>query len=371
MFPAGDLYNARMDPSAKDFLFRLLNTHSPTGFELRGQEVWAKEIGRFADSLENDAYGNTWATIKGKSGRTLMLEAHIDEIGYMVKHVMPGGYIAVDRIGGSDVATARGRRVSIYGEKGHVPGIIGNIAIHIRECKDEKVPQVHELVVDVGAKDEKEVKALGIRVGNPIVYSDGVTELGKHCITGRGIDNRLGGFIMAEVFQHLKKSGKKPLWTIHAVNAVQEEIGGFGARMVAHRISPDAAVVFDVTHATDTPGIKHEQYGKTELRKGPTVTHGGCNHPLLVRRLMDVATKKKIPLQHEASSRHSSTDTNVIYHTKEGIPSALVSLPLRYMHSAVEMVDLLDVEQTIELLTGFIASLTLKDDFAVKVAGVT
>ena len=225
------------------------------------------------------------------------------------------------------------------------------------DCNDEDS--------DIGAKDEKEVAAMGVRVGCPMVYSENVSEIGKGSIVARALDNRLGGFIIAEVMKNLSK-GKAPAWNVVALNSVQEEIGCYGARMAAYRLSPDAAVVFDVTHATDTPGIKNEKHGKVEMRKGPTVTHGGCNHPNVVARLIDTAKKKKMPLQHEAASRYSGTDTGVIFMTKEGIPSALVSLPLRYMHSAVEMVDEKDIAQTIELLTAFVQSLTAKDEFGAR-----
>jgi len=359
------MYNALMDAAAKQFLFDLLKTPSPTGFESAGQKVWLTEVAKYADETANDAYGSAWGILKGSSKKTLMLEAHCDEIGYMVKHIMPAGFLAIDLIGGSDSATARGRRVTIFGEKGEVSGIIGNIAIHIRERKEEKAPEVHELIVDIGAKDEKEVAAMGVRVGCPMVYSENVSEIGKGSIVARALDNRLGGFIIAEVMKNLSK-GKAPAWNVVALNSVQEEIGCYGARMAAYRLSPDAAVVFDATHATDTPGIKNEKHGKVEMRKGPTVTHGGCNHPNVVARLIDTAKKKKIPLQHEAASRYSGTDTGVIFMTKEGIPSALVSLPLRYMHSAVEMVDEKDIAQTIELLTAFVQSFTAKDEFGAR-----
>lgn len=358
-----------MEKAAKDFLFELLRTPSPAGFESAGQEVWLKEVAKYADETANDAYGSAWGILKGGSKKTLMLEAHCDEIGYMVKHVLPAGFLAIDAIGGSDAATARGRRVTIFGEKGEVPGIIGNIAIHIRERKNEKAPEVHELIVDIGAKNDKEVAAMGVRVGCPMVYSENVSEIGKSSLVARALDNRLGGFIIAQVLKNLSQ-GKKPVWNVVVLNSVQEEIGCYGARMATYRLSPDAALVFDVTHATDTPGIKNEKHGKVEMRKGPTVTHGGCNHPHVVARLIEIAKKKKIPLQHEANSRYSGTDTGVIFMTKEGIPSALVSLPLRYMHSAVEMVDLSDVQKTIKLLTEFVQSLTVKDEFAVKVVGV-
>ena len=351
----------------KQFLFDLLKTPSPTGYETSGQRIWLKHVRKNADDTETDAYGNAWATIKGRPGaKSIMLEAHADEIGYVVKYINKEGFLSIDLIGGSDCATARGRFVTLYCDKGEVPGVIGNTAIHIRERKDEKAPKVHELFVDVGAKSDKDVHKMGIRVGTPVIYTDSVHELGKETIAGRAIDNRVGGFIVARVIENLGKK-QKPTWTVYGVNAVQEEVGGYGARMTAHRLTPDCALVFDVTHATDSPGIKQEQHSKVLLREGPTVTHGNANHPLIVERLMEVAKKKKIAFQHEATSRYSGTDTDQIYPVKEGIPSALVSVPVRYMHSAVELIDLTDIEKAIDLLTAFVLSLKEKDEFRVKI----
>ena len=357
-----------MDKAAKKFLFELLSTPSPTGFETPGQRVWAKYIGTFADRVENDAYGTAWATLEGsaKKPRRIMIEAHADEIGYIVKHITKEGWLRIDRIGGSDTATARGRRLDILGDKGTVRGIIGNTAIHLRKdsLADEKAPKIHELYVDVGATSSAQVKKLGIRVGHPAVYSDAAEEFGEGRVVGRALDNRLGGFILAQVMARLSK--RQPRSTVIAVNAVQEEIGGHGAKMVAHRLMPDVAIVLDVTHSTDTPGIEHAVHGEVRLGGGPAITHGTCNHPQVIKRLLAVAEKKNIPIQHESSSRYSGTDTDVIFTVREGIPSALVSFPLRYMHSVVEMCDLRDVEQTIELLAAFIESVGEREEFGVK-----
>ena len=359
-----------MDAAARTFLFDLLQTPSPTGFELAGQRKWAAYVRQFADRVENDAYGSAWATIEGAhpAPRNVMFEAHADEIGFIIKHVTKEGFLRVDRIGGSDVATARGRRVDILGEKGIVRGIIGNTAIHLRrdQLSEEKAPLPHELYLDVGASSAEEVAALGLRVGHPAVYTDAVEQLGERHILGRALDNRAGGFILARVIENLSRRPERLSATVHAVNAVQEEIGGNGARMIAHRLMPDVCIVLDVTHATDTPGIDHAKHGEVKLGGGPSITHGTCNHPLVVRRLLEVAESKGIPVQHESSSRYSGTDTDVIFTTREGIPSALVSLPLRYMHSVVEMADLEDIERVVALLTGFAESILPGDDFAVK-----
>ncbi len=362
-----------MNAASKKFLFDLLNTPSPTGFEIEGQRKWAKYAKKFSDSVENDAYGTAWATLNGKvatgkkPGPTIMLEAHADEIGYIVKHVTSEGFLHLDRIGGSDVATARGRKLAILGDKGEIHGIIGNTAIHIREGRDsEKAPRIHELYVDIGASNDKEVEKMGIRIGHPAVYVDSAEPFGKKRIVGRALDNRMGGYIIAEVLASLFKAKSRPDATLYAVNAVQEEIGGYGAKMVTHRLMPDLAIVLDVTHSTDTPGIEKSKHGHVTLGGGPSLTHGTCNHPHLVERLMQVAKRARIPLQHESSSRYSGTDTDQIYHVGEGIPSALVSLPLRYMHSIVEMVDLDDVQKVIDLLSAFVRSIKPSDHFGVK-----
>jgi putative aminopeptidase FrvX len=353
---------------AKSFLMDLLNTPSPTGFEVEGQRKWVAYVKQSADGVENDAYGSAWATLQGaeKDAPRIMLEAHADEIGYMVKHITEAGFIYVDRVGGSDVATARGRRVDILGDKGTVRGVIGNIAIHIRDRENEKVPQAHELAIDIGVKNAKEVAKAGIRVGHPIIYTDSAEEMGHGKLVGRALDNRIGGFIIAQVIAELSKKKKRPAATAIAVNAVQEEIGGNGAMMVAHRLMPDVAIVLDVTHATDSPGADQKKHGKVTLGGGPTLTHGSANHPHVVKRLISVAEKAGITLQHESSSRYTGTDTDVIFVQRDGIPSALVSLPLRYMHSVVEMCDLEDVRHVIDLLVAFVESVKKTDSFKIQ-----
>ena len=248
---------------------------------------------------------------------------------------------------------------------GRSPGLIGNTAIHLRDRSHgtEKAPEVHDLFVDVGASKPEDVAALGLRVGHPAVYSDAAEMFGPHHLIGRALDNRLGGYIIAEVLARLARNKKKPLATVHFVNAVQEEIGGNGAKMVTHRLAPDVAVCLDVTHATDSPGIEKAKHGAVTLGAGPSITHGTCNHPLVIHRLTETAAAENLTLQHESSSRYSGTDTDKIFTVRDGIPSGLVSLPLRYMHSIVEMADLRDVEKVIQLLTAFVLSLKPGDEF--------
>jgi endoglucanase len=358
-----------MTSDAKDFLFELLNTPSPTGFETPGQQVWASyledAVDIATDSLQCDTYGSTWATLGGSDDNAprLMMGAHADEIGYMIRHVTDDGFLHVNRIGGSDRAIARGQRVRVLGDDEPVLGVVGNTAIHLRDRDDESIPEVHELFVDIGADSADDVAERGLRVGHPMVFAVEAADLTENRITGRAIDNRLGGFIIAQALRRLAEGSDAPAATVQAVNTVQEEIGGHGASMVTHRLRPDVAVAFDVTHSTDSPGIDAKKHGKIEMGEGPTVTHGTSNHPQVVERLMEVADAEDIPLQHEASSRRTGTDTDSIFKSRAGVASALVSVPLRYMHSTVEVVDLGDVEQAVGLFAAFARSLRSGDEF--------
>ncbi len=355
-----------MTDDAKSFFFDLLDTPSPTGFEAPGQRIWTDYVRDHADEVESDAYGTAWATLEGAAAEPprVMLDAHVDEIGFMVRHITDDGFIYINRVGGSDRAIARGLRVRILGDDGPVTGVVGNTAIHIRDTKNEKVPKVHELFVDIGATSEEEVHDRGIRVGHPMVFDVGPTDLTESRITARAIDNRLGGFIIAQTVARL--ADDRPDWTVQAANSVQEEIGGHGAEMITHRLNPDAAVAFDVTHATDSPGINSKKHGSVEIGEGPTVTHGTSNHPQLVERVVEVAEAEDIPLQHEPSSRRTGTDTDSIFKTRSGVPSVLLSVPLRYMHSTVEVVDTEDIEHCVQLYAAIVRSFDADEEFSVS-----
>ena len=346
----------------KNFLETLLKTPSPPGFESAGQACWVEHIKPYAEDIEQDAYGSAWATRNGSSDLTLLLESHVDEIGYMVKYISDKGFIYIDIIGGSDVATARGKRLQFLGDKGSVLGVIGNTAIHLRENRaNEKSPKVHEVWVDVGANSKEEVAALGLRVGHPAVYSEEPTWMDtadkeSQLLISRAIDNRISGYILQQVFQKLAEENTTPYYTVIALNSVQEEIGGYGAQMASYKIHPNACLCLDVTHATDTPGINQQQHGEVILGKGPSLTHGTANHPAIVKQLITIADEAAISIQHESSSRCSGTDTDSIYPNRGGIPSALISIPLRNMHSTVETVNMKDVTATIDLVYAFVTN---------------
>ncbi len=354
-----------MKEEDRNFLLDLLGTPSPTGWEAAGQRVWTERMRGVADSVASDAYGNAWAILRGTAGENfnVMLEAHADEIGFIVKHIDEKGFLTLAPIGGSDRAIAAARRIRIFGDQGEVHGLIGNTAIHLRDTDKDKVLEWKDHYADVGAASAEEVADLGIRPGHAAIYRDEAEELPKGRIVGRAIDNRVSGYLLSRVVAELAKDSARPYATTMAVNAVQEEIGSFGARMVSHRLNPNVALVFDVTHATDTPGMDQKAQGKVELGKGPTVAHGAANHPLVVKRLMEVAKKANLDLQHEAISSSTRTDTDAVFVTRQGIPSALVSLPLRYMHSPTELIDMSDVETAVRLVVGFVRSITADDTF--------
>ncbi len=346
-------------------LLDILATPSPSGWEKAGQAKWMDMARSVSDRVETDAYGNAWAELDGasKTAPRVMLEAHSDEIGFIVRHVDDKGFLSISPIGGSDKTLAPARRITIFGSKGPVAGVIGNTAIHLRNT--DKVLDWKDHYADIGARSAPEVAKMGVRVGNPAIFDAPSTEFHGNHIVGRALDNRIGGFILGLALAKLHGMKKRPRATALAVNCVQEEIGCQGARMVAHRLAPSAALVFDVTHATDTPGINPKEHGLVELGKGPTIAHGAANHPLIVERLLAVATREKIPIQHEAISRSTRTDADVIYTSLEGIPCALISIPLRYMHSPVEVVSRKDVESAAKLAAGFLADLTEKDTFRI------
>ena len=346
-------------------LLEILATPSPSGWEKEGQRLWMKNVTPHADRMESDPHGNAWAVLEGSDAKAprVMLEAHADEIGFIVRHVDENGFLAIGPIGGSDRTLASARRIRLFGSKGIVQGVIGNTAIHLRDTSKDKPAEWKELFIDVGASSAKDVEKLGLRVGTPANFVEDAMDFSDGLIVGRALDNRIGGFILANILADLHSNKKRPHASTYAVNAVQEEIGCRGAQMAAHRIRPSVAIVFDVTHATDTPGINVKEHGLVKLGKGPTISHGAANHPLVMQRLIEIAEKQKIPLQHEAVSRSTSTDADVIYTSRDGVACGLISVPLRYMHSPVEMISLEDAKNAAKLAAAFIRSIDKSDTF--------
>jgi putative aminopeptidase FrvX len=354
-----------LDPASFSFLEKLLITPSPTGYESAGQRVWIDHIKPFADEVITDAYGSAAAKIDiSPKAITVMLEAHCDEIGMVVQHIDDKGFLWIQRIGGSDPTIARARRVFIHSSNGLVLGTIGHTAIHLQDRDNNKPFAWKDLFIDIGAQSREEALEM-VQVGDPITYSDDFEFVNDDILCGRALDNRIGGYIIAKALEKLSERRSELRVNVLALNSVQEEIGGFGARMMSYRLMPDVALVTDVTHATDTPGINDREHGRVQLGGGPTVTHGSASHPKVVAHLIDVAKKSEVTIQREASSVRTGTDTDSIYYTKQGIPSALVSMPLRYMHTPVETISLKDVNALIDLMVDFVLSLKANQKFTV------
>jgi endoglucanase len=356
-----------MRTKSVEFLRKLVNTPSPVGHETRGQRVWLDYVKRVADETFSDAYGNCVAVLNKGGSPRLMIAAHADEIAMAVHYLDDNGYVYVRKLGGVDAAITKAQRVLIHTRNGAIKGVVGNVAPHLMKLEgDPKPPKIHDLFIDIGVNKRKEAEKL-VRIGDPITLVDEFDILRGDMVVARAFDNRIGTFAVAEALRLLQESKGKLRAEVCAVSNVQEEVGLLGARQIAYSLKPDVALVVDVTHATDYPTVSKPQHGDVKIGKGPTITHGGCNHPEVVARIEAVARSRKIPLQHEAMSSTSGTDTDVIFWTRGGIASALISLPNRYMHSPVEVVSLKDLEQIPELLAGFAAALKKGEQFKVRI----
>ncbi len=356
-----------MRDESLSFLKTLVNTPSPVGHEARGQRVWLDYASKFADTTFSDAYGNCVAVLNQGGYPRLMLAAHADEIAMSVNYIDSDGFIYVRKMGGVDAAITKAQRVVIHTSNGPVKGVVGNVAPHLSKSDDNpRPPKIHDLFIDIGARNLKDAQKL-VRVGDPITLNDEFDILRGDLAVARAFDNRIGTFAVAEALRLLIDSKSKLKAEVCAVSNIQEEVGLLGVRQIAYSLKPDLALVVDVTHATDYPTVSKIQHGNVKVGSGPTVTHGGPNHPEVVTRIENVAKTKKIPLQHEATSSTSGTDTDAVFWTRGGIPSALISLPNRYMHSPVEVVSLKDLEKIPELMAAFALSLKKGEAFKVKI----
>ena len=335
------------------FLKQYINTPSPTGFESGGQKLWIEYLRPHVHEIFTDAYGSAAGVINPNEKFKVVIEAHADEISWFVNYISTDGLIYLKRNGGVDHQIAPGKRVFIHGKKGMVKAVFGWPAIHTRmggNDRKEPQPNLENLFLDCGAKNKKEVEQLGIHIGAVATYEDGYDELAYDYIIGRAMDNRIGGFMIAEVARLIKQNKNKLPYSLYIVNAVQEEIGLRGAEMIARRIKPDVAIITDVTHDTTTPMVNKIIEGDIACGRGPSLTFGPAVHNKLLSVVEKVAEKKKIPVQMKTVSRSTGTDTDSFAYANEGCPSVLISIPLRYMHTTVEMLHKDDVENTIKLM---------------------
>ncbi|WPR75650.1 M42 family metallopeptidase [Algoriphagus sp. NG3] len=347
----------------KAFLTNYLNNASPTGFEASGQQIWLDYVKPFVDDYFTDNYGTAVAVINPEADYKVVIEAHADEISWFVNYIKEDGYIYVRRNGGSDHMIAPSMRVNIQTDKGVIPGVFGWPAIHVRKEGKEDTPTLDNIFIDVGARSKDEVEEMGIHVGCVITFKDELTELNGKFYSGRALDNRIGGYMIAQVAKKIKDSGKKLPFGLYIVNAVQEEIGLRGAQMIAAKIKPNAAIITDVCHDTTAPLYNKVTSGDFTAGKGPVLPVGASVHKKLLDLIIATAKKNDIPFQRATASRGTGTDTDAFAYSNEGVPSALISLPLKYMHTTVETVSKDDIEQVINLMYEFLLEFDPSFDF--------
>ncbi|MCU0402456.1 MAG: M42 family metallopeptidase [Algoriphagus sp.] len=346
-----------------NFLTSYLNNASPTGFEASGQQIWLDYIKPYVDTYFTDNYGTAVGVINPESTYKVVIEAHADEISWFVNYIKDDGYIYVRRNGGSDHMIAPSMRVNIHTDKGIVPGVFGWPAIHVRKEGKEDAPTLDNIFIDVGARSKAEVEEMGIHVGCVITFQDELIELNGKFWSGRALDNRIGGYMIAQVARKIKESGKQLPFGLYIVNAVQEEIGLRGAEMIAHRIKPNLAIITDVCHDTTAPLYNKVTSGDQAAGKGPVLTYGASVHKKLLDLIIAAARKNEIPFQRAAASRSTGTDTDAFAYSNDGVPSALISLPLKYMHTTVETASKQDIEQVIDLMHAFLMDFDPSFDF--------
>jgi len=352
-----------VNESHRDFLDDLLETRTPSGFETDGQRVWIDYVSEFADAVHTDDYGNAIAIHEGaENAPTIAFTGHADEIGFAVRDIDSDGFIRLQSIGGADKTVSRGQHVTIRTADGPVPGVIGQTAIHLRD--DDEIADIEDLHVDIGVEDEDRAREL-VEIGDPLTIASTPTDLDGSRLAARGTDNRVGAWTAAEGLRRACETDVEA--TICAVSTVQEEVGLQGARMVGFELDPDAAVVMDVTHATDDPATPGNRANNVSLGAGPVISRGGANHPVLVEAMREAATESEIDVQLQATGSRTGTDADAIFTQRGGIPSLNLGLPNRYMHTPVEIVDTDDLDAAATLLGEFAERVEPDDSFAVDV----
>lgn len=350
--------------SSITFLEQYLNNASPTGFEAEGQKLWMEYLKPYVDTFITDTYGTAVGIINPDAPYKVVIEGHADEISWYINYITDDGLIYVIRNGGSDHQIAPSKRVNIHTKKGIVKGVFGWPAIHTRKGEKEEPAKISNLFIDIGCETKEEVDKMGVHVGCVITYPDEFMILNENKFVCRAIDNRMGGFMIAEVARLLHENKVKLPFGLYITNSVQEEVGLRGAEMITKTIKPNVAIVTDVCHDSTTPMIDKKIEGETKIGKGPVVTYAPAVQNNLRELILDTAEEKKIPFQRLASSRVTGTDTDAFAYSNGGVASALISLPLRYMHTTVEMVHRDDVENVIKLIYETILKLENNETFS-------
>lgn len=349
-----------LNESSLAFLEEYLNNASPTGFEAEGQKLWMNYLKPYVDTFITDTYGTAVGVINPDAPYKVVIEGHADEISWYVNYITDNGLIYVIRNGGSDHQIAPSKRVNIHTKKGIVKGVFGWPAIHTRNRDKEENAKIDNLFIDIGCDTKEQVETMGVHVGCVITYPDEFMIMNGDKFVCRAIDNRMGGFMIAEVARLLKENKKSLPFGLYITNSVQEEVGLRGAEMITKTIKPNVAIVTDVCHDTTTPMINKKIEGEIQIGKGPVITYAPAVQNNLRDLIIDTAENNKLPFQRLASSRVTGTDTDAFAYSNGGVASALISLPLRYMHTTVEMVHREDVENVIKLI--YETLLTMKNE---------
>lgn len=335
-----------MNNKSKDFLKQLINTPSPSGFEDAAAKVWRDYLG---DAVyDTDVYCGSYARAGLFHFPTIMLSGHIDEVGFMVNYINSDGFIYVDMIGGVDPTVAVAKQVIIHGKKGPVKGVFGKTAIHLHD-KEDKAPKIHQMFIDIGAKNKADTFEM-VSIGDPVTFDVSYEEYPNNQIVGRGLDDRMGAWCVAEVISELRKQQVDMKCHVIGVATIQEENGIYGAKIAIEKVKPDIAIAIDVTHATDSPGISKEKCGDVMLGSGPSINIGSTSHPKLNQMLIDTAKRNNISLQTEARPRRSGTDADEFFRARGGIKCCNISIPCRYMHTPCEMVNIDDAKNVVNIL---------------------
>lgn len=345
-----------MNEERLSFLQQLTEAPGPSGYEGPVRRVWTEHVAAWADRVDVDVQGNAAGVLNPEGAPRLMFAGHMDELGFQILHITDEGFLHFATVGGFDLQIVPGRKVRVHTARGPVLGVIGKKAIHLMEAEErKKVPEEHELWIDIGVADGDEARAL-VEIGDPVTYDCHFERLRGDLIVSRGLDNKVGAYVVADALRRAGAAGGLRA-AVHAVATVKEEIGASGARTSAFGIDPQVAVAVDVTHATDYPGADKRKVGDVRLGGGPVLSRGAHLNPVVFELLRDTAKAHDIPLQLTAEPARTGTDADVIFLSRAGVATGLISLPQRYMHTPAEVVSTADLEHAAELLARFALTL--------------
>lgn len=352
-----------MRAESLEFFKSIVNTPSPSGYEEKAAEVYRQYTKDFADKLHTDVHGNVWAIANPDAQMKIMLAGHMDEIGFIVHHIDDNGYLYFGAVGGHDSVIPVGQRVWVHGKE-QIAGVIGRKAIHLLTDEErKKKPELHELWIDIGASSREEAEKF-ISLGDVVTYQYEFQMLMNNRASARGFDNKMGTFIVAEALRLLKQEGGlHPEVGVYAVATVQEEIGLRGARTSSFGIAPQSGLAVDVNHAIDTPGLSKTRYGQLDVGKGPSVMRGANANPIVFKMITEAGDSDGIPYQVDVTGGGTGTDGNAMQLNRDGMAVGILGVPLRYMHTPVEVLALQDVENCARLMAAYCRKVQPNTDF--------